>query len=352
MSADIRSVVEESSRKLFQISTPPVRYWLLSDVLRKGPDDAMLQQTVKECEAYPPRLRLLRTLREDGTWPISGQRKLEEERGPGPPIGWTYITILRNLYTLGDYVTSKEDGNVRAALERLLSWQADDGHIPGPTTTAFPEPHYNGFALRNLNQFNMDLDPRTYRLEQWLVKMQRPDGGWNIPYIQDLRYLPKYKHMRMRDFMKLIDGDHMPPYDPKEHEHIPSCVWSTLTVLRGFYWSPSMRYRREMRRGADFVLDRFFKRNYHPSFYQSEKNWTTLKYPTHFGSGLSALEVLASMRYGPEDERMEEAIGWLLKARSKDGFWYRSDRPNPEKDQWITEIALSILARYAGMYGH
>ena len=350
MKAEIGRVIEESSRKLLQISIPPVKYWLLSDVLRKSPDDRMLQQTMKECETYPPRLRLLRALREDGTWPITRQRELAEERGPGPPIGWTYTTMLRNLYALGDYITSKEEGNVRAALERILSWQSEDGHIPGPTTTAFPEPHYNGFALRDLNQFRMDRDPRTYRLEQWLIRMQRPDGGWSIPYVQDVRYLPKYKHMRMNDFMAIIQSDDRPSYDPKELEHIPSCVWSTLAVLRGFCWSPSMRYSREMKRGADFVLDRIFKRNYHASFYLSEKNWTTLKYPLYFGSGLGALEVLTSMGFGFGDERMEEAVRWLLKARSKDGFWYRSDRPSPDKDQWITLVALSILAWHSGMY--
>ncbi|MGB2581345.1 MAG: prenyltransferase/squalene oxidase repeat-containing protein [Thermoplasmata archaeon] len=352
MKAEIGRVVEESSRKLLQISTPPVKYWLLSDVLRKSPDDRMLQQTIKECETYLPRLRLLRALREDGTWPIARQRELAEERGPGPPIGWTYTTMLRNLYALGDYVTSKEEGNVRAALERILSWQSEDGHIPGPTTTAFPEPHYNGFALRDLNQFRMDRDPRTYRLEQWLIRMQRPDGGWSIPYVQDVRYLPEYKHMRMKDFMALIQSDDRPSHDPKEHEHIPSCVWSTLAVLRGFCWSPSMRHQKEMKRGADFVLDRIFKRNYHASFYLSEKNWTTLKYPLYFGSGLSALEVLTMMGHGSEDERMEEGVRWLLKVRSKDGFWYRSDRPSPDQDQWITLVVLCTLVRYAGMYGY
>ncbi len=345
-------MVEESSRKLLQISIPPVKRWLLSDVLCKSHEDGALQRAMKECETYPPRLRLLRTLREDGTWPITRQRKLAEERGPGPPIGWTYTTMLRNLNLLGDYVTTKEEGNVGAALERIFSWQSEDGHIPGPTATAFPEPHYNGFALMNLNQFEVDRDPRTYKLEQWLIRKQRPDGGWSIPYVQDVRYLPEYKNMRMRDFMAFVLSDDRPSYNPKEYGHIPSCVWSTLAVLRGFYWSPSMRYRREAKRGADFILDRFFKRNHHASFYLSEKNWTTLKYPTYFGSGLSALEVLAAMGYGSEDERMEEAVRWLLKARSKDGFWYRSDRPSPEKDQWITEIALSILVRYAGMYGY
>ncbi|MCJ2533516.1 MAG: hypothetical protein LN411_06345, partial [Candidatus Thermoplasmatota archaeon] len=164
--------------------------------------------------------------------------------------------------------------------------------------------------------------------------------------------LPEYKHMRMNDFMALVQGDDRPSHDPKEHEHIPSCVWCTLAVLRGFSWSPSMRYRKEMERGADFVLDRIFRRNHHASFYLSEKNWTTLKYPLYFGSGLSALEVLTLMGHGSEDERMEEGVRWLLKARSKDGFWYRSDRPSPDQDQWITLAVLCTLVRYAGMYGY
>jgi len=62
MKSEIEQVVEESSRKLLQVSIPPVKYWLLSGVLRRSPDDRALQQAIKECEAYPPRLRLLSKL--------------------------------------------------------------------------------------------------------------------------------------------------------------------------------------------------------------------------------------------------------------------------------------------------
>jgi hypothetical protein len=44
---------------------------------------------------------------------------------------------------------------------------------------------------------------------------------------------------------------------------------------------------------------------------------------------------------------MERPINWLAGSRSADGFWNQSERPHPEKDQWITEIALSILNRYS-----
>lgn len=115
--------------------------------------------------------------------------------------------MLRNLNSLGDWNVQTTDGNVRAAIEKILSWQHRDGYIRGPISNAFSATHYNGLALRNLIQLEMADDSRTQKL-----------------------------------------------------------------------------------------------------------------------------------------------IEWLLSKRSKDGLWCRADRPNPEKDQWISEIAIGILARYADMY--
>ncbi len=350
MLAEINGIIEDSSRKLLQISSPPVKYWLLDSIMEKAKDDSILRQTRRECDEYVPKLRLLNAQNDDGTWPISRQRRLEEEKGPGPPIGWTYVTILRNQYMLGDYKTVIEEGHVRESFEKIFGWQAKEGYIPGPWTKAFPLPYYNGFALRNMQQFGLDDDPRARKLMRWILKVQRPDGGWNIPYIQDVWNLPKYSHMKKRKFLDLIEGEDAPPYDPKEYSDIPSCVWSTVMAIRGLTYSATTHKTAAVQKGVDFILDRFFKRNHHPSFYQSEKNWTILKYPTYLGSGLSVLNMLTWIGYGPEDERLERPMKWLISARSKDGFWHVSDRPNPEKDQWITIIAVAILKRYARLY--
>lgn len=350
MLSEIQNVVETSTRKLFQVADPAVRLWILIDLMKKNEDDPLLLQAAEECRRYPARSRILESLRDDGTWPISAQRRRAEELGPGPPIGWTYITMLRNLLILGELHTKEGEGHVGRALERILGWQTEAGYIPGPMTSAFPTPHYNGYALRNLIQFGKEEDPRTQKLIDWLKGVQREDGGWNIPYIQDMRYLPKYKYMSSGDFWKVIEGDDRPPYDPDEYRGTPSCLWSTMMVVRGLSWSLKLRSSRECRSGADFFLDGFFKRNHHPSFYQSESNWTILRYPTYFGSGLCALDILTVMGYGKGDERMEKPIRWLLNARSKDGFWYRSDRPVPGKYQWITLTAVEILSKYAESY--
>jgi hypothetical protein len=348
--SEIERVVEESSRKIMQTAEAPMKYWLLLDVQKRDRDDPLLLQMKEECVGYPPRVLLLRSLGEDGTWPIPRLKRREEERGPGPPVGWTYITMLRNQWALGDYAADVTDGNLAASFDKLLSWQTSEGYIPGPETAVYPAPSYNGFALRNLLEFGFEDDPRTQRLADWLLKRQRHDGGWNMPYIQDMRYLPEYRQMRMREFVRAVETGKVREYDPDEYDDIPSCIWTTLMVLRGFNWSQTMMRKKALRKGCDFVLDRFFQRNYHPAPYQSEENWTTLKYPTYAGSGLSALEVRTNFGYDHDDPRLRRPVRWLLDSRSKDGYWYRSERPSPEKDHWITEIAVSILARYANIY--
>jgi hypothetical protein len=344
---DIDRVVEVSTRKLFQIACPPVRYFILSDLMGKGERDMLVRRTIGECANYPPRVKLLASLRPDGTWPIPRQRKMSEDSGKGPPYGWTYVTMLRNLNTLSDYITDREEGNVEAALERILGWQRDDGSIPGPWDVPFALPHYNGFALRALLAFGMEKDRRVQKLVKWVLGTQRSDGGWIIPYLEDMRYLPEFKALSQDRFLDLVRTMKVPEHSPERFRDVPSCQWTTMMVVRGLCASRYIAQRPEVRRGAEFFLDRFFKKNQHALFYYSEKNWTRLKHPTYFGSGLCALDLLTWLGFGAKDPRMERPIAWLLSERSADFSWSQSERPNPERDQWITEIALSILNRYS-----
>ena len=340
--------IEQSAQRLLKVAIPPVRFWLLTYIMQKGPEDHDSQKALDESKRYGPRVRLLEKLREDGTWPISSQRKAQEDAGPGPPYGWTYITMLRNLYWLYEYCADSDEGYIEESLERIQSWQSDEGFIEGPEVDLIPRPYYNGFALSILRAYGRQpSDPRISRLADWLFRTQRRDGGWNIPYIQDMRYDPEYKLMRLEDFKELVRQKKTKRYFPQEYNDVPSCYWTSIGALRGLSWMPTDEQIHAARRCGDFVLDGFFKKNRHPGFYRSEANWTILKFPTFYGSGLTALDHLVSLGFGQEDPRMEEPIRWLLSARSKDGFWYQTDRPHAMNDQWLTVIALTVLAFYS-----
>ena len=345
--SELLSIVQESSRKLLQISIPAVRFYLLTDVMEMRDDDPLVLRAADEIRRAPKRIKLLDTLRSDGTWPISRERRLAEERGPGPPVGWTYITMLRNLQLLEDMKTHKEEGHISEALEKILSWQKKEGYVLGPYHDIFPLPHYNGYAVRNLFIYGLDNDPRVKKMADWLLSIQRRDGGWVIPYVEDVKYLPEYKHMRAYEFLDLVRGGRTPRSDPKGFKDIPSCTWTTMMDVRGLARSEEYRRMKELRRGADFFLDRFFQRNWHEAYYHTEGIWTRLVYPPYIPSGITALYLLSMLGYGPSDERMDKPMRWLLSARHPDGFWWQSERPYTQKDQWITGFALDILARYA-----
>jgi len=346
--SDITGIVEESSRRLLQISIPTVKFYLMTDVMGLTEEDSRVQKAADECRRAPRRRKLLETLKSDGTWPISRDRRLAEEQGSGPPVGWTYITMLRNLYDLAEYRTTIDEGNVRQVFEKILSWQSDEGYIPGPSHDFYPDTHYNGYALRMMIRFGLQEDRRVQKLIRWLLKMQRPDGGWVVPFIQDVKYHQPYRSMGSPMFINQVARKlGMDRYNPSEYFDAPSCIWTTMMTVRGFVQSFDLGALPEIRRGAEYFLDRFFMKNYYGSFYKSDENWTKLKYPTYFGSGLCALDILTWMGYGASDPRMEKPILWLLGKRMQDGFWCQSDRPHPEKDQQITEVCISVLNRYA-----
>jgi hypothetical protein len=345
---EIERVVEESSRKLLQSSSPSVRYWLLRDILHKDEEDSDLQRTRLECERYPARLKLLRAIKEDGTWAVP--KRLQQPAGAPSPTSSNRVTMAsyRNLLSLLHFVTPPDEEGIMTACTRLLDGQSEEGYLRGPVEHGLPQPHFDGYALYLLYGFDVDKkDSRVKRADEWLLSTQRKDGGWNQPYVQDVRYLDEYKHLGMEDFVALMNTGERDRHDPRKLQDIPSCHWTTMTVLWGLCEVPARRSSRQLQRGADFLLGRFFRTSPHPNYYKSEANWTAMKYPISKCSGLAALWVLTKLGKGPDDPRMDKPIRWLMSQRYRDGFWTESNRPHVERHQWITLGALEILGRYA-----
>ncbi len=343
----INRIVDESSRKLLQIASPSVRYWVLTDIMQKGKEDREVQRTLDECRTYRPMLRLVESIRPDGTWPIPASQRNLAPGGLHPPSYHEHMTILKNLLSLLHYNCDHTDRRIQPVLDRLMSWQTDEGYIQGPLGHPFPQPHYNGHALCDLCGFDREYDRDVNRIAEWLYSTQRADGGWVMPYVQDVMCLPQYKDMSVEEFVQMMreGGEDVPT--PDDLKGVPSCHWTTLMVLWGLMEQSWMRKDPRVRKATSFLAGRFFKKNPHANFYQSEKNWTMVKYPPNKCGGLVALYVMTKMGVGAEEPRMEEPVKWLISARYRDGFWTESNRPHTEAGQWLTLMAILALDRYA-----
>ncbi len=344
---EINRMVDESANRLLQSSSPSMKYWVLKDILRKDREDLVMQRALEECERYPPRLRLLDGIGPDGTRAVPKSRAAGGHGRRADEAYTVHMTLLNNLLKMLHFVTPPGDPRVEAALERLLSWQAPEGYIRGPVSHGLPQPHYNGYALYVLVGLSAVEHPRFNGIAEWLISNQRKDGGWSMPYIQDVRYLPEYRGMGMDEFVALMRTDERERHDPRELQDVPSCHWTTMMVLWGLNEMMWTRRSKSVERGTDFLLGRFFQRNPHSNFFESDRNWTSLKYPHSKCSGLAALDVLTKAGRGPDDPRMEKPIRWLMSARYRDGLWTDSDRPHTETGQWITLLALWALSQYA-----
>jgi len=189
---------------------------------------------------------------------LSSHRK--EESWTRPPTGGLRYHA-RNLNDLADFLSTREEGISRSPWRR--SSVADGGGVhPWPLGVPFALPQFNGYAPQNAHQVpGRRRTARAGAPMRWLFStrdLTEVEG----PYLEDVKVQPKYR-MLPRLFLDLVRDGKLPPYDPREYDHIPSCIWTTMMVVRGFQPECGHVEKGEVRRGRSFFLDRFFKRNYH-----------------------------------------------------------------------------------------
>jgi hypothetical protein len=302
-------------------SDPSVRarYW--QEVEGRSPRDADVREAVRAIGTTGWAASLLEHQFKDGHWVTPGTTARELYRPKYIVTNWLAIVLAE----LG---MSRRDRRVRRTAEMIIDrWSGRGGDLTGRGG----EICVTGNAVRTLIRFGYLDHPVVQRSIGWIVRTQKPDGGWHC----------------FRSRTGTLDG------------------WEGLAALAEIPEAErGAAVRRSIERGAEFYLRHHLmdegRVRYPP--------WFRIHYPNHYYYDLLVgLRVLTRLGYGG-DRRLARAIRWLRSKRNGDGTW-ALDAAHPDLDaalagyevrgpvfpiqleplrapsRWATVEALSVLAR-------
>lgn len=302
-------------------SDPSFRARFLVEVEGRPAQDPQVRAAAKAIGRVGWAASLLEQQWPDGHWATPGTSGGELYRPK-------YIATNWNAIVLADLGMTRTDPRIRKTVELILDrWSRGSGDLSGRNG----EICVTGNAVRSLIRFGYLDHPAVQRSIGWIVRTQKPDGGWHC----------------FPSRTGTLDG------------------WEGLAALAEI--PPDVRteeVRRSIERGAEFYLRRHLMEEGRVRY----PPWFRIHYPNHyFYDVLVGLRILARLGYGA-DPRLSPALAWLRRKRSRDGTW-ALDASLPDLDptlagfqyrevmfpmmleslhepsQWATVEALSVLAR-------
>jgi len=260
-----------------------------------------LKVTKRELNENRNRLNILKSLelfdptREFSDYPPEKQKALQ----------LNYLTSL--LSEARDYNCHKRMIDIQNVLIHILKHQNKDGSFPLPL-------HLNAHLIETLLKYDFEGNRFVEQAIRWLVRQQNEDGGWGTA----------------------DDG---------------SDIWLTLKVLSACSYHSVMRERRKIKRGADFILNRYLSTN-KGGILEGLQAWDQLSYgyegiKAFRGGTLKVLEVLVRLEYTAENKTIRKMLNWLEDQQNVYGLW--SALPRQAKnttDDWVSYRVIRVLQLY------
>lgn len=304
----------------------PILYWLKKDIL-----EVPVDREYKNLQKFAARIRILEAQKPNGGW-----CKKKYEGDPRWEKTYYIVETLRNIYRLHDYGCNLEEKGVQRATKFLFSTQASDGDFRGAYLNEYA-PTYHSLTLEILCQYGLSEDKRVQKGFRWIIKNRQDDGGWVIP----CRTIDKEELKARYNFEAQLKLDPVKPDKSKPFSHLV-----TGMVLRAFAESEKWRKSKEAREAGELLMSRFFQEDHYDDRRQASF-WEEISYPFWATDILSSLDSLSKVGFSPENEKIQEALEWLLKKQNSQGFWESSSRKSSIEDHlWVTFAVLRVLKRF------
>jgi hypothetical protein len=298
---------------------PSVRCRVLTELLERPADEPEVGRARREIGRAGWAARILRLQRPQGQWDTPGTSPDELYRPK-------YVATNWRLLVLSDLGVSGRNPRVAKAVDLFFRrFSGPRGDLGGRGS----EVCFTGNAVRMLARFGYLKDPRVQPAIDWLVRHQKPDGGWHC----------------FPSRTGTLDG------------------WEAMAAFAALpVQMRSAAVRRAIERGADFYLDRGLLREGRTKY----APWYRLHYPVHYYYDLLVgLDFLTALGYG-DDPRIRPALRRLEGMRNRDGTWnldalhpdiedpgYRDQVPfypvglevPGRPSRWLTTTALTVLKR-------
>lgn len=304
----------------------PILYWLKKDIL-----EVPVDREHKNLQKFAARIRIIKSQRSNGGW---CRRKNEGDQR------WekTYYIVetLRNLLKLHKYGCSYEDEEIKRAVKFLFSTQTKSGDFRGAYLNEYA-PTYHALTLEVLCLYGLDKDEKTQKGFRWTKKNRQNDGGWVIPYRTiSQEELKKRYNFEAQSKLEPIKPDKSQPFS-----HLV-----TGMVLRALAASPTWRKSKEAQKAGELLLIRFFKEDKYNDRWLSSY-WEEITYPFWATDILSSLDSLSTIGFSVENEKVQEALNWLLCKQAKQGYWEAGNVKSTLEDHlWVTFAVLRVLKKF------
>lgn len=237
---------------------------------------------------------------------------------------------------------------VSRAADYVFSCQTGEGDIRGMLANQYA-PYYTGAIMSLLIKAGYGDDQRIEKGFRWLLEMRQDDGGWVIGS-PGMVGPGKLTRARLVDLTSNGGRETARAFDRSK----PFSAAGTGMVLRAFAAHPDYGRCEHAMKAAKLLKSKMLKKDNWPS-YGHPDHWLRFQFPFWWTNLVSALDTLSLIGISPEDDDIQNAIGWLIGHQEDNGLWNVSYSgihrapDNKEEKLWVTLTICRALKRFHGL---